>query len=105
MVESIDGLHHILSESSGNWLVPLSRFDCMGAVGMQVTFYPGRYAIEKGSILPVGDPTQYISNAEVASGLCTTCFGRSHMYGRVARILASKHLGKKITPCAEPVQK
>ncbi len=32
---------------------------------VQVTFYPGRYAIEKGSILPVGDPTQYISNAEV----------------------------------------
>ncbi len=36
---------------------------------MQVTFYPGRYAIEKGSILPVGDPTQYISSAEVRTSL------------------------------------
>jgi hypothetical protein len=31
----------------------------------QVTFYPGRYAKEKGSILPVGDPTQYIPAGEV----------------------------------------
>ena len=31
----------------------------------KVTFYPGRYATEKGSILPVGDPTAYISDAEV----------------------------------------
>ena len=37
----------------------------------QVTFYPGRYAIEKGSILPVGDPTQYISNEEVSD--CSCC--------------------------------
>ncbi|KAL3142707.1 hypothetical protein ABBQ38_003008 [Trebouxia sp. C0009 RCD-2024] len=30
----------------------------------KVTFYPGRYAPEKGSILPVGDPTAYISDSE-----------------------------------------
>lgn len=30
----------------------------------QVTFYPGRYAPEKCSILPVGDPTQYIPDSE-----------------------------------------
>lgn len=32
----------------------------------KVTFYPGRYAPEKGSILPVGDPTAYISDSEVS---------------------------------------
>lgn len=32
----------------------------------KVTFYPARYAVEKGSILPVGDPTKYISDAEVS---------------------------------------
>lgn len=31
----------------------------------KVTFYPGRYAPEKCSILPVGDPTQYIPEHEV----------------------------------------
>eukprot|EP00887_Chlorella_sp_A99_P006969 scaffold2.g6969.t1 len=30
----------------------------------KVTFYPGRYAPEKCSILPVGDPTQYIPEHE-----------------------------------------
>eukprot|EP00891_Asterochloris_glomerata_P002161 jgi/Astpho2/2161/e_gw1.00040.194.1_t len=30
----------------------------------RVTFYPGRYAAEKGSILPVGDPTKYIADHE-----------------------------------------
>lgn len=29
-----------------------------------ITFYPGRYALDKGSILPVGDITEYISNEE-----------------------------------------
>lgn len=29
----------------------------------KVTFYPGRYAPEKCSILPVGDPTAYVSDA------------------------------------------
>ena len=31
----------------------------------QIKFYPGRYAVEKCSILPVGDPTSYISDKEV----------------------------------------
>ncbi len=31
----------------------------------KVTFYPGRYAIDKCSILPVGDPTSYIPDHEV----------------------------------------
>ena len=31
----------------------------------QIKFYPGRYAAEKCSILPVGDPTQYIPDNEV----------------------------------------
>ena len=33
--------------------------------GAQIKFYPGRYAAEKCSILPVGDPTQYIPDSEV----------------------------------------
>ena len=35
----------------------------------QIKFYPGRYAVEKCSILPVGDPTSYIPDKEVASPL------------------------------------
>ena len=36
----------------------------------RVTFYPGRYAAEKGSILPVGDPTKYIADHEVRDHKC-----------------------------------
>jgi digalactosyldiacylglycerol synthase len=36
----------------------------------KVAFYPGRYAAEKCSILPVGDPTSYIPDSEVR--LCFT---------------------------------
>ena len=32
----------------------------------KIKFYPGRYAVEKCSILPVGDPTSYIPDNEVA---------------------------------------
>ena len=31
----------------------------------KIAFYPGRYAAEKCSILPVGDPTSYIPDNEV----------------------------------------
>ena len=41
----------------------------------KVTFYPGRYASEKGSILPVGDPTAYIADAEVSWMTCNLTTG------------------------------
>lgn len=37
----------------------------------KVAFYPGRYAAEKCSILPVGDPTSYIPDNEVP--VLSTC--------------------------------
>jgi len=45
-----------------NWAEKRTGFES----NFKVTFYPGRYAAEKGSILPVGDPTAYISDAEVS---------------------------------------
>ena len=41
------------------------RLGTMLWCGAQIKFYPGRYAAEKCSILPVGDPTQYIPDNEV----------------------------------------
>ena len=41
------------------------RFYEVEPVGVQVAFYPSRYAAEKCSILPVGDPTSYIPDSEV----------------------------------------
>ncbi|KAK9828926.1 hypothetical protein WJX72_002833 [[Myrmecia] bisecta] len=42
------------------WVEKRTGFDC----NFKVKFYPGRYAKEKMSILPVGDPTQYIPDSE-----------------------------------------
>ena len=42
------------------WVTKRTGFDC----NFKVTFYPGRYANEMGSILPVGDPTTYIPDKE-----------------------------------------
>ena len=44
-----------------NWVKQRTGMDC----NFTVRFYPGRYATEKYSILPVGDPTAYIDDAEV----------------------------------------
>ncbi|KAF8056763.1 DGD1 [Scenedesmus sp. PABB004] len=44
----------------GEWAQKRTGLAC----GFKVRFYPGRYAPEKGSILPVGDITQYIPDAE-----------------------------------------
>ena len=49
----------------------------------QIKFYPGRYAVEKCSILPVGDPTSYISDQEVRHGnlaLRTDLHTAGHMH-------------------------
>jgi digalactosyldiacylglycerol synthase len=42
------------------WVRRRTGFDA----DFKVTFYPGRYAPEKCSILPVGDPTAYVPDAE-----------------------------------------
>lgn len=44
-----------------DWVKKRTGFDS----DFKVTFYPGRYAPEKCSILPVGDPTQYVPDHEV----------------------------------------
>jgi len=44
-----------------NWVKQRTGMDCT----FGITFYPSRYAKEKCSILPVGDPTTYISDADV----------------------------------------
>ena len=49
-----------------NWAEKRTGFES----NFKVTFYPARYATEKGSILPVGDPTRYISDAEVSPLPC-----------------------------------
>ena len=63
-----------------NWVKQRTGMDC----NFNVRFYPGRYATEKYSILPVGDPTAYIDDAEVgfhgASPLIWALW-RSHVSG------------------------
>ena len=49
-----------------NWVKQRTGMDCK----FDVRFYPGRYATEKYSILPVGDPTAYINDAEVGHPQC-----------------------------------
>ena len=44
-----------------NWVNVRTSFPC----NFKIAFYPGRYAHEKMSILPVGDPTEYIPDSEV----------------------------------------
>ena len=43
------------------WVDKRTSFPC----NFDIAFYPARYAKEKFSILPVGDPTQYIPDSEV----------------------------------------
>ena len=52
----------------------------------QIKFYPGRYAVEKCSILPVGDPTSYIPDNEVHCLSCLPAFSRLLFH-------------KSVTPC------
>ena len=56
------------------WVDKRTDFPC----DFQIAFYPARYAKEKFSILPVGDPTQYIPDSEAGppqsdSGSGTQC--------------------------------
>ncbi len=44
-----------------NWVQKRTGLPC----NFKIKFYPGHYAAEKCSILPVGDPTQYITDSEV----------------------------------------
>jgi hypothetical protein len=44
------------------WVKQRTGMEC----NFGITFYPSRYATEKCSILPVGDPTNYISDADVS---------------------------------------
>jgi hypothetical protein len=57
-------VHHVpacLPQYVRDWVKKRTGFES----DFKVTFYPGRYAPEKCSILPVGDPTQYIPEHEV----------------------------------------
>jgi hypothetical protein len=53
-----------LTQYVREWVKKRTGFDS----DFRVTFYPGRYAPEKCSILPVGDPTQYVPDHEVGLG-------------------------------------
>ncbi len=48
-----------------DWVKTRTGMDC----NFDIVFYPSRYATEKCSILPVGDPTAYIPDAEVRISL------------------------------------
>lgn len=45
-----------------DWVRQRTGMDC----NFDIIFYPGHYATEKCSILPVGDPTSYIPDTEVS---------------------------------------
>lgn len=45
-----------------NWVRKRTDLPC----DFSIRFYQGRYAAEKGSILPVGDPTAYVPKEEVS---------------------------------------
>lgn len=57
-----------------DWVSRRTGFDA----DFKVTFYPGRYAPEKCSILPVGDPTQYIPEHEVSAGAAQPATASCH---------------------------
>lgn len=67
-----------------DWVKKRTGFDS----DFKVTFYPGRYAPEKCSILPVGDPTQYVPDHEVrvAAMVCTGGGGRRGLAWRGAYV-------------------